>query len=253
MNGLEILSVTNGYVVRAGNADASAMVFKNCYLHGGGGPLIYGSNYEIAKVEIDNCVFDSCSRGEGAVFQSTGGPVGEFILTNSTISNMSGSFAVMAQEVNKALVDHCTFYNAGKDPIYIGVGAINDTCIVSNCIIDSISAGTATTTYKGSVSYCMYNRAAAPFENEGAVVVANCQKADPLFVDPANGDFNLQKTSPAIGAAEDGTNLGDPRWGVEGPGTGLIEAAAAKTAKKVMIDGKMMIMRDGKAYNVLGF
>ncbi len=37
---------------------------------------------------------------------------------------------------------------------------------------------------------------------------------DPMFDDPLNGSFNLQEGSPAIGAADDGGNLGDPRWGV---------------------------------------
>lgn len=251
MNGLEIYSVTNGYVVRAGNDDASPMVLKNCYIHGGGGSLIYGSNYKIGKVEIDNCVFDSCSRGEGAVFQSTSGPIGEFIFTNSTVSNMFGSYAIMVPEVGKALVDHCTFYNVGKDPIYIGEIGITDTCIVKNCIIDSISAGTATTTYKGSVSYCMYNRAADPFENEGAVAVISCFDVDPLFVDPAKGDFNLQIGSFAICAAEDGTNLGDPRWTVYDP-TSIVSAKAAQNSKKIMRNGQLIIERNGIYYNAQG-
>jgi hypothetical protein len=33
-----------------------------------------------------------------------------------------------------------------------------------------------------------------------------------MFVDAANGNFALAEGSPAIGAATDGSNLGDPRW-----------------------------------------
>ena len=35
---------------------------------------------------------------------------------------------------------------------------------------------------------------------------------DPMFEDPANGNFNLLPGSPAIGAADDGGDLGDRRW-----------------------------------------
>ncbi|MCB0749819.1 MAG: T9SS type A sorting domain-containing protein, partial [Ignavibacteriae bacterium] len=39
-------------------------------------------------------------------------------------------------------------------------------------------------------------------------------EADPMFVDPDNGNFDLMEGSPAIGYAESGNNLGDPRWKV---------------------------------------
>lgn len=48
-----------------------------------------------------------------------------------------------------------------------------------------------------------------------------------LFVDPDNGDLMLVVNSPAIDAADDGTNLGDNRWGdlettAIGDGAGLL-------------------------------
>jgi hypothetical protein len=53
-------------------------------------------------------------------------------------------------------------------------------------------------------------------------------KEDPMFVDAANGDFMLYAESPAVGAGTEGSNLGDPRWGVKAgiqPGEGKLKDA----------------------------
>ena len=51
---------------------------------------------------------------------------------------------------------------------------------------------------------------------------------DPMFTDPDNGDFTLMSSSPLIGAGENGTTLGDPRWWPEGaPGPATVHMVAA--------------------------
>ena len=67
----------------------------------------------------------------------------------------------------------------------------------------------------GTVSNCLtYNFTKDPERygiSYGCTMIA-CFKADPEFVDAANGDFTLSETSPAVDAGSDGKTLGDPRW-----------------------------------------
>jgi len=46
----------------------------------------------------------------------------------------------------------------------------------------------------------------------GSVIESTIYGFDPMFADPANGDFTLMEGSPALGKAHDGTALGDLRW-----------------------------------------
>lgn len=48
----------------------------------------------------------------------------------------------------------------------------------------------------------------------GSAPKENIISKNPLFVDAENGNFQLYKDSPAVGAGDDGSDLGDPRWGV---------------------------------------
>ena len=48
----------------------------------------------------------------------------------------------------------------------------------------------------------------------GSAPKENIISKNPLFVDAENGNFQLYKDSPAVGAGDDGSDLGDPRLGV---------------------------------------
>jgi len=52
---------------------------------------------------------------------------------------------------------------------------------------------------------CIYNSATADYNNASSTTDIH---ADPLFVNPEEGDFHLQPQSPCIGAGTDGKNIG---------------------------------------------
>jgi len=63
----------------------------------------------------------------------------------------------------------------------------------------------------GTVSHCLFfDYTVEPAL--GDIVPTDTIWADPQFADAANGDFTLAGTSPAVGAADDGTAIGDSRW-----------------------------------------
>ena len=110
-------------------------------------------------------------------------------------------------------MDHCTFYACTdrRGAYFYNVNNVH----VTNCIaayparVDDTKAfsvyGTAS-----EISHCIcYN--VDPYGNAMRTSVSS---QNPLFVDPTGGDFQLFRNSPAVGAGTDGSNLGDPRWGV---------------------------------------
>lgn len=47
----------------------------------------------------------------------------------------------------------------------------------------------------------------------GSAPKENIISKNPLFVDAENGNFQLYKDSPAVGAGDDGSDLGEPALG----------------------------------------
>ena len=187
----------------------------------------YSDNVVVDSLIIDNCLFHD---GLGSAIRfSEEAPEGEhacnyFKMTNSTIYNVvSTEYAAVVEldangkvegDQNEVTIDHITLYNydaADLGAIY--VAKTSNLSITNSIIATPEDKGQrALYVYGGTVDNTIHFNGS---KRSGNTVYTNCLTDDPLFVDAANGNFMVYANSPAIGKATDGSNLGDPRWGVK--------------------------------------
>ena len=181
---------------------------------------LYTANRELMYVDsliVEGCIFKNIAR----VISAASAPiqVKNIRIKNSTFDkiNQDGYFiyvyAAATTDQVKVEIDQCTFYNCfSRRGVYL---ANIDYAIVKNSIASYAEIVNDTKSFslygnnsilKNVISYNVDPYGGAPRSN---IIVAN-----PLFVDPGNGNFQLYANSPAIGAGDTGENLGDPRWGV---------------------------------------
>ncbi|MBO4249936.1 MAG: DUF4957 domain-containing protein [Paludibacteraceae bacterium] len=185
--------------------------------------------YHIDSCIVDNCYFHDLAK---APFYFAASSLADDVnacdnltVTNSTFANITlADVAVLdlrnnnnnTQATSKLRVDHCTFYNCKGYERMIQAYKSPD-CLVSNCIMMNPLEGAeepaiyATYLYGGDVKNCLWFQTKRVYTKKDGGAVDNLN-VDPQFVDAANGNYFLKPTSPAMGAASDGTNLGDPRW-----------------------------------------
>ena len=155
------------------------------------------AHLQLMSAEIKNCTFDGGTTG-----------------TDRMIYLYSGDDN-LATPQGTVEIDHCTFYNCTNTrPVY---AANIDKSHITNCIFmnpEQIAEGVSFAVY-GANSYvhnCLsFN---GPVKIGTGASQSGCVIRNPYFVDPTNGNFQLFANSPAIGMGTDGSNIGDPRWGV---------------------------------------
>lgn len=237
------------YMFRTYAGGEFALSFKNCLIRNSSAYFIYiSSGQSINALTIDGCIFHDNTKDENAVVNGSG-TIGTFTFTNNTVYNIPGKYAVRVKGLTSAVVDHCTFYNCGKTPLAFGETAatnisVSNTTFSNPALVD----GDAMIFYNyGAVDNCVY------FNTSGCAnwmaTQTNTINADPLFADPANGDFNFKFTSPLFLAATDGTHIGDLRWGVVEPETAIAVPDTLPAMQAVLCGTKISASENGIAWN----
>lgn len=218
-NGIQFISHNTAYywfqTTTGGTFD---ITFKGCTFTDCVGNYIYylPETQSISSLTIDNCIMNTAAEGENDRFLYTCGVINNFTMINSTIMNHPGGYPCYVRNVAVSLlVDHCTFYNNGNRPLLLGDKQCPINACVKNCVVSNPATveNYCIATYAGTVENCVYYNTSAP--RSSSSTNTNCINADPQFIDPANGNFNFAFTSPLFLAATDGSNIGDPRWGVK--------------------------------------
>ena len=215
------------YPISSYGSDAGTYTFKNCEFTGWMYWAIsnhYEANTHVDNVLIENCLFHDAAGS--AIYFNDDAPTGEhacanFEMKNSTLYNLvedeyvgvihvsSRSEATGAQ--NKVVIDHITMYDCTTPTLGgITIRKSSDLSITNSIIAYSENTDQyAFYIYGGKVENTIYYNG----KNKSGPTYTGCLTSDPLFVYPEGGNFNLRPGSPALGAATDGKNIGDLRWG----------------------------------------
>ena len=215
------------YPISSYGSDAGTYTFKNCEFTGWMYWAIsnhYEANTHVDNVLIENCLFHDAAGS--AIYFNDDAPTGEhacanFEMKNSTLYNLvedeyvgvihvsSRSEATGAQ--NKVVIDHITMYDCTTPELGgITIRKSSDLSITNSIVAYSTNTNQyAFYIYGGKVENTIYYNG----KNKSGPTYTGCLTSDPLFVYPEGGNFNLRPGSPALGAATDGKNIGDLRWG----------------------------------------
>ena len=216
------------YPISAFGSDAGTYTFKNCEFTGWMYWAIsnhYESNTHVDNVLVENCLFHDAAGS--AIYFNDDAPTGEhacanFEMKNSTLYNLVedeyvgvihvSSRSEATGEQNKVVIDHITMYDCTTPDLGgITIRKSSDLSITNSIVAYSTNTDQyAFYIYGGKVENTIHYNGKA----KSGPTYTGCLTSDPLFVYPEGGNFNLRPGSPALGAATDGLNIGDTRWGL---------------------------------------
>ena len=216
------------YPISAFGSDAGTYTFKNCEFTGWMYWAIsnhYESNTHVDNVLVENCLFHDAAGS--AIYFNDDAPTGEhacanFEMKNSTLYNLVedeyvgvihvSSRSEATGEQNKVVIDHITMYDCTTPSLGgITIRKSSDLSITNSIVAYSTNTDQyAFYIYGGKVENTIHYNGKA----KSGPTYTGCLTSDPLFVYPEGGNFNLRPGSPALGAATDGLNIGDTRWGL---------------------------------------
>lgn len=244
INGVECYSHNSDYMFYTEANIDGVVALKNCTLRDDIHNMYYiVSGYAVNQLVIDNCLIKNFTKDGNAVIYGDG-TITSFEMRNSTVMNCTGAYPIRVKNASSIIVNHCTFYNNGERVMLLGDNTAPATCAVSNCVVSNPTevSNYCIATYAGTVDNCVYYNTSAP--RSSSSTNTNCINADPLFVDPENGDFNFAFTSPLFLAATDGSNIGDPRWGVEA-GENAVNVPDTLPNAEALLTGEDMKLEEG--------
>lgn len=252
--GIEFVGDGSSHIFRTTTGGDFSLRFEGCtFKNAGANTIIYlSSGQSLNTLTVTDCILDGSTYAEyGGI--NLYGTAKAFVFTNNTVLNISGRGAINIKNTASITIDHCTFYNNGPRPVKAENG--DNYALVSNCVIsnpdgvDIEAKEYCISVYNGAVGNCVYYNTQAPRSSAETTDVVN---ADPQFVDAENGNLNFSTTSPLVGKATDGRNIGDPRWKAEGGETALSATLCNTQAEKRIENGQVVIVREGVRYNTLG-
>ena len=171
------------------------------------------------EATFSNCIFRDNSATRGAAVHANGSSSGRVnhsftncIFMNNTAGDKGSAYYANGASSGRitSTFTNCTFYNnaatnGGSAVYYTTSIAPTSPMLLRNCILwqntnEILLEGVATM----SLSYSLINGTSAP---AGVTADNSLFNTDPIFVNAAGGDLQLQNTSPAVNA---GTNIGAP-------------------------------------------